>query len=39
MPDFLDPKQRLSIEENEFFHQVMLKLAELMKKFRVLSLF
>ena len=36
MPDFLDPQQRLSVEENEFFHQVMLKLAELMKKYRVL---
>jgi len=36
MPDFLDPKQRLTKDENEFFHQVMLKLAELMKKYRVL---
>lgn len=36
MPDFLDPQQRLSKEENEFFHQVMLKLAGLMQKYRVL---
>jgi len=36
MPDFLDPKQRLNKQENEFFHEVMLKLGELMRKYRVL---
>jgi len=36
MPEFLDPQLRLNKEENEFLHKVMLKLAELMKKYRVL---
>jgi len=36
MPDFLDPQKRLSQDENEFLHEVMIKLALLMKKYRVL---
>jgi hypothetical protein len=36
VPDFLDPEKRLSQEEQEFFHEVMIKLALLMKKYRVM---
>jgi hypothetical protein len=36
MPDFLDPQKRLNAEENQFLHEVMIKLALLMKKYRVL---
>lgn len=36
MPDFLDPKKRLSEEENEQLHNVMLKLAIKANKYRVL---
>lgn len=36
VPDFLDPEKRLSPEDSEFLHQVMVKLALLMKKYRVM---
>jgi hypothetical protein len=36
MPDFLDPQQRLSENDNSFLHEVMIKLAILMQKYRVL---
>jgi hypothetical protein len=36
MPDFLDPEKRLNKNENEFLRDVMVKLALLMKKYRVL---
>ena len=36
MPDFLDPQKRLSDDENSFLHEVMVKLALLMKKYRVM---
>ena len=36
MPDFLDPQQRLTQQQNDFLHEVMIKLALLMKKYRVL---
>jgi hypothetical protein len=36
MPDFLDPTKRLSEEENEQLHNVMLKLAIKANKYRVL---
>lgn len=36
MPDFLDPRKRLSQEENEFLHQIMIKLAIKANKYRVL---
>jgi hypothetical protein len=32
----LDPEKRLSQEENEFFHEVMIKLGLLMNKYRVM---
>jgi hypothetical protein len=36
MPDFLDPEMRLSQSENNSLHEVMIKLALLMQKYRVL---
>lgn len=36
MPDFLDPRKRLSEEENEFLHHIMTKLAIKANKYRVL---
>ncbi len=35
-PDFLDPQKRLENNENNFLHEVMIKLAMLMQKYRVL---
>lgn len=35
-PDFLDPEKRLSETDNEFLHEVMIKLALLMRKYRVM---
>lgn len=36
IPDFLDPEKRLSNEDNKFLHEVMIKLALLMRKYRVM---
>ncbi len=36
MPDFLDPEKRLTQNENIALHEVMIKLALLMQKYRVL---
>ncbi len=36
IPDFLDPNKRLLETENSFLHEVMIKLALLMQKYRVL---
>ena len=36
MPDFLDPEMRLNQNENNSLHEVMIKLALLMQKYRVL---
>jgi hypothetical protein len=36
MPDFLDPEKRLSEDDRYFVHEVMVKLALLMRKYRVM---
>jgi hypothetical protein len=36
MPDFLDPQKRLSDNENYFLHDIMIKLAVKMNKYRAL---
>jgi len=36
MPDFLDPQKRLIEEENKFLHEIMIKLAIKLNKYRVL---
>ena len=36
IPDFLDPEKRLSESDNVFLNEVMIKLALLMRKYRVL---
>lgn len=36
IPDFLDPEKRLSEADNIFLNEVMIKLALLMRKYRVL---
>lgn len=36
MPDFLDPQKRLDTEQSQFLHNVMIKLALLMRKYRVM---
>jgi hypothetical protein len=35
IPEFLDPEKRLSNEDNIFLNEVMIKLALLMRKYRV----
>lgn len=36
MPEFLDPRKRLTDEENEILHNIMIKLATKANKYRVL---
>ncbi len=36
MPDFLDPRKRLTQDENEQLHNIMVKLATKANKYRVL---
>jgi hypothetical protein len=36
MPEFLDPEKRLQLEQSQNLHNVMIKLALLMRKYRVM---
>jgi hypothetical protein len=36
MPDFLEPRKRLTDQENDYLHNVMIKLAVKANKYRVL---
>jgi hypothetical protein len=36
MPDFLDPDKRLDGEQSNLLHNIMIKLALLMRKYRVM---
>ena len=36
VPDFLNPSKRMTSEENEILHEIMIKLGYLMLKYRVI---
>jgi hypothetical protein len=36
IPDFLEPRKRLTDQENDFLHNIMIKLAVKANKYRVL---